>query len=264
VRRGAALAAAALALAAPAGAAGAGAAYRAVAVPDGGTIRGAVRLAGTPPRPAEHAVARDAAACGATVRSPRLTVGPGGGVANAFVYLEGIARGRAPAPPGTVTVEQRGCVFAPYAVAVPAGTQLEALNSDPVLHTVRAFAHGSGRALFNVAQPFAGQRTAIAAMRLAAPGLYELSCDAGHPWMSAWVLVTEHPYAAVTGPSGEFALEGVPPGSYRLRLWHPGVKLLREIASLQRHEHEPAYEAEKPVAVRTGAESRVDFELRLR
>jgi hypothetical protein len=38
--------------------------------------------------------------------------------------------------------------------------------------------------------------------------------------MRAWVVVAEHPFFAVSGASGEFALDNVPPGKYTLKIWH--------------------------------------------
>jgi hypothetical protein len=35
--------------------------------------------------------------------------------------------------------------------------------------------------------------------------------------------VTDHPYAIVTAADGSFTLDDVPPGSYKLRIWHEGL-----------------------------------------
>jgi hypothetical protein len=51
------------------------------------------------------------------------------------------------------------------------------------------------------------------------PEIVKVSCDA-HPWMTGWIVVTDHPYVAVTDERGAFRLAGVPPGSYTLSLWH--------------------------------------------
>ena len=40
-----------------------------------------------------------------------------------------------------------------------------------------------------------------------------------HPWMKAWVGVTEHPYHAVTGADGAFTLKNLPPGKYTIEAW---------------------------------------------
>jgi hypothetical protein len=109
-----------------------------------------------------------------------------------------------------------------------------------------------------------GQRTPIAAEKLTTPGIYALSCEAGHPWMSGWLVVAGHPYYAVTGADGSFAMDEVPPGKYTLRMWHEGVHVRSYAASLQRYEFEDAYEATLPVDVKPAAESRADFKLELR
>ena len=38
--------------------------------------------------------------------------------------------------------------------------------------------------------------------------------------MRAYVIVTEHPYTAVTDSAGGFSLQEVPPGTYTIRVWH--------------------------------------------
>src|SRR5437764_717248 len=46
-----------------------------------------------------------------------------------------------------------------------------------------------------------------------------ITCDL-HSWMKSWVVVAEHPYYAVTDAAGAFRIAAVPPGKYRLRMWH--------------------------------------------
>jgi hypothetical protein len=35
--------------------------------------------------------------------------------------------------------------------------------------------------------------------------------------------VLDHPYYAQTAASGTYKIEGIPPGRYRIRAWHPGL-----------------------------------------
>jgi plastocyanin len=254
-----------IALLVAAGASLAAAGYQEIEVRDGGSIRGVVRLAGPAPAPVAFAVAKDVATCGKSRPSQRLALGPGGGVRDAVVYLEAVARGKRLPRDLKVTVDQRGCEYVPHVLALPVGAQLELVNNDPVLHNVRACPHGDpSRVLFNIAQPLPGQRTAIEQTRLTKPGIVDLSCDAGHRWMSAYVVVTDHPYSAVTGADGSYVLAGVPAGRYRLRMWHAGVAVARDLPSFDRVEYEPAYEAVRDVEVAAGREARADFTLTLR
>ena len=51
------------------------------------------------------------------------------------------------------------------------------------------------------------------------PDTIKVVCDV-HSWMKAWIIVTEHPYYALTDADGQFRLENVPEGSYRIKAWH--------------------------------------------
>ena len=46
-----------------------------------------------------------------------------------------------------------------------------------------------------------------------------IRCDV-HSWMTAWWVVQEHPYYALTDTDGVFSLEEIPPGTYTLEAWH--------------------------------------------
>ena len=48
-------------------------------------------------------------------------------------------------------------------------------------------------------------------------------CDA-HAWMSGWLIITEHPYYAISDGQGKFLLEGIPPGEFTLKVWHEVLK----------------------------------------
>ena len=50
-------------------------------------------------------------------------------------------------------------------------------------------------------------------------GIYSVKCDV-HGWMQAYIRVDDHPYHAVTDARGKFRIEGIPPGTYTLELWH--------------------------------------------
>jgi hypothetical protein len=51
-------------------------------------------------------------------------------------------------------------------------------------------------------------------------GIAVLGCNI-HDQMVAWVIVVDTPLYARTSAAGTARLEGVPPGSYEMRLWHP-------------------------------------------
>ncbi|MGE0705823.1 MAG: carboxypeptidase regulatory-like domain-containing protein [Vicinamibacterales bacterium] len=231
----------------------------------GGRIRGTVRLQGTPPAAAFQPVTQDNEVCGREVAVTRLSVGPQGGVRRAFVYLENAPATEPLQARASVPIEQSRCEYAPHAVQIPVGTKLEIVNGDPILHNVHArqlTANGL-QTIFNIAQPVKDQRTLVD-LPLTRPGIIALSCEAGHPWMTAYILVADHPFAAVTGDDGSFVIDGVPPGSYRIRMWHEGVRLTNVFPSLQRYEYEPPYEIAQEVIVPEEGDAEVNFDLELR
>jgi hypothetical protein len=233
--------------------------------PAGGRIRGVVRLRGAVPAPAFEKVTKDHEVCGRETPVTRLALGADNGVRHAFVYLE-----KAPAtmPLGAqeaVPVEQRRCQYSPHAMTIPAGTRLNILNDDPILHNVHARQLSSaGRTtIFNIAQPLRGQRTLVEP-GLGTPGIVELTCEAGHPWMSSYVLVADHGYTSVTDEDGRFEIRNVPAGTYRLRLWHEGVRLTNVFASVQQYEYEEPYELAQEVTVPATGDVEASFDLELR
>jgi plastocyanin len=229
-----------------------------------GRIRGVVRLEGDAPDATFETVAENQNVCGDRVPLSRLTLGKEKGVQYAFVYLDGVPSSESARPQQSLLIDQKNCQYIPHSLVVPAGSKIEITNSDPILHNV----HGQQvtdqgqQTLFNVAQPVRGQRTPVSTTLT--PGIVFLTCEAGHPWMSGYVFVANHPYVAVTSDKGEFTIEGVPPGTYRIKMWHEGVILKQNIKTLQRYEYEPPYEVTQDVTVQANNESVVNFDLVLR
>lgn len=193
----------------------AGTAYGEKLDAQGAVVRGRVTIRGPAP-PAEPApVLRDRAFCGETMPSESAQIDrASGGIADVVVSLEGVARGQALPDDRRTALDTRACRFAPHTQAVQTGSTLEVRNADPVLHNPHI--RKSDGIFLNVAMP-----PGVQTIRkpLAAAGRLDVHCDA-HPFMQATIHVFEHPYFAVTDAAGRFELTHVPPGVYRLRVWH--------------------------------------------
>ncbi len=230
-----------------------------------GRIRGVVHFMGRTPAAATEPVSENQSVCGSSVKLPRLALGKENGVRHAFLYLEGVPASKSAAAPQPVLIDQKNCQYVPHVVVVPVGTRLEITNSDSILHNVHGIvvAQQGMKTLFNIAQPVRGQRTLVEPA-LTDSGIVTLSCEAGHPWMSAYVFVADNPFVVTTNDDGEFVIPNVPAGTYGLKLWHEGITLKRNIKTLQRYEYEEPYELSKDVVVSADAEAVVNFDLSLR
>jgi plastocyanin len=229
-----------------------------------GEIRGTVKFRGVAPAVRSEVNSKNPEVCGKNVAVTRLQIGANGGVRHVFVYLTGIESSGPAHPVASVTIEQKGCAYAPHSMVVTAGAPIEIVNDDPVLHNVHASAMTENglQTMFNIAQPVRGQRTKVeSALK---PGIMTLTCEAGHPWMTAHMLVADHNYVAVTDEDGNFVISGVPGGTYPITMWHEGVALTRIIPSLQQFQYEDPYEITKQVVVTPGSTSEVSFDLELR
>jgi len=230
-----------------------------------GTIRGHVVLKGDMPKPGTDSITADPKICGTQVSLPRIVVGADKGVEDTFVFLEGgpsSGSARATASTKTVLIDQKSCQYKPHALIVPVGSSVEIVNSDPILHNVHGKHDGSN--IFNYAQPKQGERQSVETKNMT-EGIVTLTCEAGHPWMNAFMYVTKDPsFVAITDKSGEFVIKDVPPGTYTLKMWHEGVQLKKINKTLQTYDYESPYEISQMVTVTANNEATVNFDFTLR
>lgn len=183
------------------------------------SIVGRVSLQGTAPAPEMVRVANDPAciqALGPTVKSDAVLVAADGGVQNAFVYVKDTFSDYAfDVPAQAVTLDQRGCRYAPRIFGVRVGQAVDIINSDATLHNVHALPMINAE--FNKGQP--PQAPRMTQVFTAPEVMVRVKCDV-HAWMTAYGGVMSHPFFAVTGADGSFSISGLPPGMYQLAVWH--------------------------------------------
>ena len=224
-------------------------------VAGGGTLAGTVKFVGAPPKLDPIPVNKNRDVCGETQPSESLVLGPERGVQGGVVMIEGVTRGKRPS--GDVILDNHTCRFVAHVTAVSPGDRVRVKNSDPVLHNTHGFL---GRTtVFNLALPNRDQMIDIT-RRLSKPGVVRVLCDA-HTHMSAWILVHDSPYVAVTDTHGAFRITDVPPGTYRVTLWHAGF-WPKGADKDGRPLYDEPRTVTKEVTIALGAVATVDFELR--
>ena len=138
----------------------------------------------------------------------------------------------------TTRIAQEGAVFTPHVLPVMVGTTVEWPNQDKIYHNVFSMSDAKqfDLGLYQGNPP--DKRVTFDK-----PGRVDVFCSI-HSSMNCIVLVLENPYFASTDGNGDYKIQNVPPGRYKLKAWH---------------ERLPADERE--IVVPTNGEVRVDFVL---
>ena len=193
--------------------------YKTMAVNNGGKISGVVKFEGDVPEKKKVEITKDQAVCGATEKfDETLVVGEGMVLQNTIVYLMDISQGKDFDEKAKLEIDQKNCRFNPHVQIVPVGEALMILNNDKATHNVHIFGTRDNNTSFNRQQTKNRKKMKLAGAKKP-EGPVKVKCDI-HGWMSAWVAYVPHPYFAVTNEKGEFKLEDVPPGTYKLGYWH--------------------------------------------
>ena len=246
-------------------------AYEVGEIKNGGTITGAVTLLGPVPEPKGFNLVTfpDPEYCGRISNGDgwRLlydfTVGAGGRIQDVVVMLDGIQKGK-PFSMSIPRVMARDCQFLPFTNVVRDGHGVEVVNMDPVMHDVQAYETSrrlGARVLFNSPLPMNHEhkRGDLHATHDHRPGksmvqqfhlskgrrIFVMQCGF-HAYMESWAFAVDNPYYAMTDSQGQYAIDQVPPGTYRLQAWHPQIKGV----------------AERTVTIEPGGTLSVDFQLK--
>jgi plastocyanin len=167
------------------------------------------------------------AACGGACATPvdAVVLTPSGvPVADAAVVLLPLSPATSK-PRGGASIEQRNREFMPYVTVVQTGTAIDFPNNDPIKHHVYSF---SPPKQFEI-KLYGGKPGKPVVFDK--PGVVVIGCNI-HDWMEAHVLVVDTPWFGKTAADGKTVIADVPPGRYKLQLWHPQQKTaqpLREI-----------------------------------
>jgi plastocyanin len=135
-----------------------------------------------------------------------------------IVGIETIGDNNYPAPEEHGIIDQLNLVFVPHVLAVQRGTTVDFPNNDLVMHNV--FSSPVCCNQFNLGTYDVGVTKSVT---------FDKSCEVPllcntHAEMSAFVVVMDNPYFAITSRDGSFTIDNVPPGNYTLKTWHERLR----------------------------------------
>jgi len=144
------------------------------------------------------------------------------GLAHVVVRLE-TKSGDAPLPvhpqynetaEAKVLLDNRGCGFAPHICLLRTSQTLAITNSDDVSHNTAAYLDRNDP--FNEVTGI--KQTIDRQLKRPERMPVQVKCSI-HPWMTGWLVVSDHPYAAVSDADGRFRIEHVPAGERTFQVW---------------------------------------------
>ena len=162
----------------------------------------------------------------------RVTIA-GSPTRDVVVSIEGVAAESAKArlalmrSKGAV-MDQRDNKFLPPVLAVVVGTKVTFPNNDKSWHNV--YSKGGAKDFdLGLYQPGKSRNVTFDKA-----GVFRILCNV-HPNMEAYIVVKEQPFFSMADKGGNYRIDAVPLGSYRVTVWHPelgtaeaGVHLVRD------------------------------------
>ena len=176
----------------------------------GGTIRGMIQFNPKAPPPAKHKVKKFKQICGPEVENESLIVNKNR-LANVVLTLSGekFKEGKS----REHILDQKKCKYIPHVLVMAKNSELKILASDPTNHNMHTYSFENDpiNLMMTPGQDYIHQ--------FEEPEVIKMECDL-HKWMSAWIVVAENPYFAISGKKGDFLIPDVPPGKYEIKAWH--------------------------------------------
>ena len=132
---------------------------------------------------------------------------------NVVVWLEPAVEKPIPVVNQHARMVQKNKEFSPHVLPIALGTTVDFPNLDPIFHS--AFSNFSGQIFDMALYPPGSSRS----FHFTRPGVVRVFCNI-HPTMSALIIVLNSREFAVTDRTGRFIIRNVPPGLYKLHVFH--------------------------------------------
>jgi hypothetical protein len=168
-------------------------------------------------------------------------VGAEGGLADAVVAVQRVEQGK-PFAPIASDFEVVDCMYHPadvpdseqFAVnergklrhehplisVIRSPQPISVINKDPIIHNSQVFQSERGNIVLNFPIPVSTEPRGGVIQLQKGKRIAQMICGM-HEFMQTWMYSVDNPYYAKTRKGGEFTIDNIPPGTYRVVAWHP-------------------------------------------
>lgn len=119
--------------------------------------------------------------------------------------------------------------------------RMNMINRDPVVHNIQVYQNEKGNIILNTPLPISDQPRGGVLNFKRGRRISQMICGM-HEFMQSWGFVVRNPYYAKTAKDGSYRIDGIPPGTYEISIWHPHSKIYT-----------------KTVTVKANKDSRMDY-----
>jgi hypothetical protein len=231
--------------------------YQAGEVTNGGTIRGTVALRGEIPEPRAFPLVlyphgdycKSLSDGNGNILLKEFNIDADGRLQDAVVAVQNVSRGK-PFRYRDTALETMNCMFHP--AEVPESEQfahhegrlvhihplvtvmrdpsmLSVANRDPIVHAAQVYQAEKGNRVLSFPIPVSYKPNRGYVDLEKGKHIVQIICGM-HEYMQTWAWVVDNPYFAKTHKGGGFAIDKLPPGTYRVSAWHPHMKpIVKEV-----------------------------------
>jgi hypothetical protein len=224
-------------------------AYEEIAVTNRGSITGKVVLTGAVPEPRVFPLVlypfgpfcKKISDGKGHIVLEEFIAGNGGGLSDAVVAVQRVDKGK-PFPPSSSDFEVVDCMYHPAdvpddeqfainergklrhehpLVSVIRNPQpISVINKDPIIHNSQVFQSERGNIVLNFPIPVSTEPRGGMIELQSGKRIAQMICGM-HEFMQSWMYTVDNPYYDKTRKNGEFTIDNIPPGTYRVVAWHP-------------------------------------------
>lgn len=205
-------------------------AYQEMEVTNGGSIQGKVTLTGNMPYPRIYHLILfpNIDMCAEIDTDDEMNrvledfkVSPDGGLKDVVVTLEHVDAGK-PFNKEPINITAENCKFLPDVNVIRQGESFKIDNIDAVMHNSQVYQKERGKILLNI--PIPAEEVSDGKITFKKKyKIMQMICGM-HEFMQTWGYRVQNPYYAQTKIDGNFKIDNIPPGEYKVTAWHYLIK----------------------------------------
>ena len=209
-------------------------AYQEMEVTNGGTIQGKVTLIGEMPYPRIYHLILfpNIDMCAEVDTDDEMNrvledfkVSPDGGLKDVVVTLKHVDAGK-PFNKEPINITAENCKFLPDVNVIRQGESFKIDNIDAVMHNSQVYQKERGKILLNI--PIPAEEVSDGKITFKRKyKIMQMICGM-HEFMQTWGYRVQNPYYAQTKIDGNFKIDNIPPGEYKVTAWHYLTKRQRQ------------------------------------